>query len=138
MLYCTVPSCPVLFYPFLFCSASDHSQARERSRQDHITSHYTTSHYTTSHYTTLHHITLHYITLHHITFIERSTYPYQPAMNGWKNSGKEKKKKEIVYEIDDRIACSPHTTHHTYTHTHTHTPSETVLLSLIEKHLDFS
>ena len=31
---------------------------------------------------------------------------------------------------------TPHTTHHT--HTHTHTPSEAVLLSLIEKHLDFS
>jgi hypothetical protein len=47
---------------------------------------------------------------------------------------KRKRKKKKVYEIDDRIACSPHTTHHT---PHTHT-SETVLLSLIEKHLDFS
>lgn len=44
---------------------------------------------------------------------------------------KRKRKKKIVHEIDDRIACSPNTTH-------THTPSETVLLSLIEKHLDFS
>jgi hypothetical protein len=42
-------------------------------------------------------------------------------MNGRNNGGKEKKKKEkrkkkIVFRIDDRIACSPHTTH---THTHT-------------------